>query len=63
MDKLQPKVYLAMTSKGFGTSRLSDLGKRKIIVDRQVWVGWSRWTYFYIADFERQLSGIISGTK
>jgi hypothetical protein len=28
-----------------------------------LWVGWGRGTYFNIADFERQLSGIISGTK
>jgi len=36
---------------------------RLVYGEERVRVGWSRWTYFYIADFERQLSGIISGTK
>ena len=35
----------------------------KISLHRPLWVVWGRWTYFHIADFERQLSGIISGTK
>jgi hypothetical protein len=45
------------------TLPMTVIWKPKFVADRQLWVGWGRWTYFYIADFERQLSGIISGTK